>query len=417
MTGREKLQKALNHTEGPIPLDFGGTTVSGIHCSVLPQLREVYGLERRPVKIIEPFQMVGYIEDDLRDAMGIDLVGIIPYNTMFGFPLEGWKEWRTPWNQTVLVPQGFEVAKVNNRILIYPQSDRTVPPSGEMPEGSYYFDVIIRQPPIEEDMLDPNDNTEEFCLFNDADIQHLKASYETVRNLDKGVVANFGGSSFGDIAQIPGPSLKYPKGIRDVVEWYISTVSRQDHIHSIFERQSEIALKNLETAFSIVGNNIDVALICGTDFGTQVSQFCSVETFRSLYLPYYKKINDWIHSNTSWKTFKHSCGSIEPLIESFIDAGFDIINPVQITATGMDPKHLKEAFGDRIVYWGGGVDTQGTLPYGTPNEVRQEVKKHLDIFGREGGYVFNVIHNLQAGFPMKNFEVMMETFHEFNSKR
>ena len=138
----------------------------------------------------------------------------------------------------------------------------------------------------------------------------------------------------------------------------------QNPMQRIFEKQTETALENLERINKEIGSMVDVAYICGTDFGTQISTFCSEETFRELYMPYYKKINSWIHSNTNWKTFKHSCGAIYEFIPLLIESGFDIINPVQCSAQGMDPKSLKENFGDSIVFWGGGVDTQKILPFG-----------------------------------------------------
>ena len=177
------------------------------------------------------------------------------------------------------------------------------------------------------------------------------------------MLAGFGGTAFGDIALVPGPFLKHPKGIRDVTEWYVSTRSRQDYIHKIFARQCEIAIGNLERIYAAVGDLVQAVFICGTDFGTQTSAFCSVKTLDELYLPYYKQVNDWIHAHTPWKTFKHSCGAVSKFIPSFIEAGFDILNPVQCSATGMEPEKLKAEFGDRIVFWGGGVDTQKVLPF------------------------------------------------------
>ena len=122
--------------------------------------------------------------------------------------------------------------------------------------------------------------------------------------------------------------------------------------------------------------------------------------FRELWLPYYKRICDWIHAHTAWKCFKHSCGSVERFYESFIEAGFDIVNPVQCSATGMDPEVLKAKYGDRLTFWGGGVDTQKTLPFGTPAEVREQVLRRCEIFAPGGGFVFNSIHNVQAGTPV-----------------
>jgi uroporphyrinogen-III decarboxylase len=151
----------------------------------------------------------------------------------------------------------------------------------------------------------------------------------------------------------------------------------------------------------------------GTDFGTQASSFCSVETFRELYLPYYRQVNDWIHAHTKWKTFKHSCGAAEKFMRSFIiEAGFEIINPVQCSAAGMDAQRLKRAYGERLVIWGGGVDTQKVLPFGTPAEVREQVLHHCEIFSQGGGFVFNPVHNVQAGTPVQNIVAMVDALRE-----
>jgi uroporphyrinogen-III decarboxylase len=194
----------------------------------------------------------------------------------------------------------------------------------------------------------------------------------------------------------------------------MATVMHPDYVMEIFERQSEIALENLKKIHKQVGNMVDVVFICGTDFGTQTSQFCDEETLLTMYGPYYKKLNDWIHQNTTWKTFKHSCGAVEPFMKDFIDLGFDIINPVQVSATGMDPKHLKDTYGKDIVFWGGGVDTQHTLPFGTPEEIEKEVLKHLEIFSKDGGFVFNTVHNIQATVPVENIAAVINALKRFN---
>ncbi|MFP4027513.1 MAG: uroporphyrinogen decarboxylase family protein [Candidatus Brocadiia bacterium] len=228
------------------------------------------------------------------------------------------------------------------------------------------------------------------------------------------MIANFGGTGFGDIALVPGPFLKHPRGIRDIAEWYMSTAMRRDYIKSVFNKQREYALENLECIEPIVGDRIDAVFICGTDFGTQDSQFCSPETFDELWLPQYKAINDWIHEHTEWKTFKHCCGAAERLMSHFIEAGFDIINPVQCSAAGMDPSHLKSSYGGRLVFWGGGVDTQKTLPFGSPEEVREQVLRRCEIFAPGGGFVFNSIHNVVPNTPVENAVAMIDAVHEFN---
>ena len=201
--------------------------------------------------------------------------------------------------------------------------------------------------------------------------------------------------------------------IRAITEWYISTASRQDYVLAVFEKQLEYALANLAQIYKRVGDSIDVVFICGTDFGTQNGTFCSVDTYNKLWRPYYLAINDWIHQNTAWKTFKHCCGAIVDFIDPFIKSGFDILNPIQCSALGMDPQTLKERFGGQITFWGGGVDTQKTLPFGSPEEVRTEVLERCDIFSQSGGFVFNAIHNIQAKTPIENLVALFEALMEF----
>lgn len=266
------------------------------------------------------------------------------------------------------------------------------------------------QEPIDDDKLDVEDNLEEFGPVSDEDVAHFESEAERLcSTTDQAIFANFGGTAFGDIALVPAPWLKHPKGIRDVAEWYISTVTRRDYVYRLFERQCEIGLANLEKLYEVVGDRISVVFVTGTDFGTQKGPFISNQTYRDLYLPFHKLVNDWVHEHTLWKTFIHTCGSVVALIPDFIEAGFDILNPVQCSAAGMDPVQLKEQFGDQVTFWGGGVDTQHTLPFGTPDEVRRQVRERVQIFGPRGGFVFNTIHNIQAGIPVENLLALFET--------
>jgi hypothetical protein len=415
---RERLVTTLNHKQPDrIPIDFGGTAVTGVHASCVAALRDYYGLEKRPVRIHEPFQMLAQVDDDLKDAIGIDVVGVFSRNTMFGFPAEKWKSWEFN-GMEVLVPDGFNTTvDAEGYTLIYPEGDTTAPASGRMPRDGYFFDCIVRQEPLDEAKLNPVDNMEEFSLVTQEDLDHLARATREASTTGRGVIASFGGTAFGDIALVPAPFLKHPKGIRDITEWYVSTSSRQDYVHKVFERQCEIAIQNLERIYAVVGDSVHAVFVCGTDFGTQTSSFCSVKTFRTLYFPYYKYVCDWIHSHTPWKIFKHSCGAVAKFIPSFIEAGIDILNPVQCSATGMAPEELKANFGDALVFWGGCVDTQHVLPYGTPAEVREQVLRRCEIFAPGGGFVFNTTHNIQAKTPVENIVAMLDAVHEFNGRK
>ena len=319
----------------------------------------------------------------------------------------------------VLVPKDFNVTRdAAGNLYAYPQGDTSVPASGVMPKGGYYFDAIIRQPslPADDANLRLEDNLEEFTEVTQAELDFLAAQLPANRRSRRALFGVVPGAGLGDIACVPAPWLKHPKGIRDITEWYVSTATRREFLHRLFDRQTDIVLGNLEKIHRVVGEQMDVAWVCGADFGTQNSTFCSPQTFTELYQPYYRKVNGWIHHNTTWKTFKHCCGSITTLLDGFIASGFDIVNPVQWTAANMDMRMLKNRFGERIAFWGGGVDTQRTLPFGTPEQVRAEVIRACQLFTPGGGFVFNTVHNIQANTPLANVVAMLEAFREFNGQ-
>ncbi len=418
MSSRERITAALGHRQpDQVPMDFGSTSVTGIHVTCVAALRDHYGLEKKPVKVIEPGQMLGEVEEDLKRAMGIDVEGVFRLNAKWGIRLERWKPWRLEDGLEVLVAGDFNTTvDENGDILMYPEGDITARPSGRMPKGGYFFDNIVHQDPIDDEHLNPADNLEEFGPVSEGELEHLEGETRRARATGRGVIANFGGTSFGDIAMVPGASLRHPKGIRDITEWYVSTSSRRDYIHKVFAGQCEIGLANLARIAARVGDDVDAVMVCGTDFGTQKSSFCSVQTFRDLWLPYYRQVTDFIHRKTNWKVFKHSCGAVEKFLPSFIESGFNILNPVQCSATGMDPELLKRKYGDQLVFWGGGVDTQQTLPFGSPEQVREQVLRRCEIFSRGGGFVFNAIHNIQACTPLANMVAMIDAVADFNGK-
>jgi hypothetical protein len=390
--------------------------VTGISVSVVSRLRKTLGLDRPDarVKVIEPYQMLGEIGDDLRERMFIDCIGLFGERNMFGFENTDWKPWTTSDGTEVLVPGGFNTEPdEQGNIPMFACGDRSFPPAAVMPRGGYYFDSTVRQKPIDDDRLNVEDNLEEFGPLSDEDLKRLgKRSERLYADTDYAIVYSMPGTSFGDIAFVPGPGLRDPKGIRAVEEWYVSTVIRRNYVYEVFDRQCEIGIENLKRVREVVGNRIEVIFVTGTDFGTQRGPFISPDAYRDLFQPFHRRICDWIHSHTPWKIFIHSCGGVRPLIRDFIDAGFDILNPVQCSAEGMDPRKLKEDFGSRITFWGGSVDTQKTLPFGRPEDVYREVSERIAVFNRDGGFVFDAIHNIQAGTPVENVLAMREAIRD-----
>jgi hypothetical protein len=352
--------------------------------------------------------MLAEVELPVLEKLGCDVVGLIPLVRAFGIPNRDWKPWQTPDGVEVLVPGQFNYrVGESGDLLLSPGGDTSVPPSGRMPANGYYFDIITRQEPFDWDRLDPDEFAEQFTRFSDEELGHLRATADDLyANTDFAILGGFGGGGLGDLPPVLAPALVRPKGIRNFEDWMTAHLTHPEYIRAIFERQTARAIENLELYRQAVGDKIVAILISGTDFGTQRGEFISPDLYRALYFPFHKRMNDWVHANTTWKTFYHCCGSIYHLIPQFIEAGVDILNPVQCSAANMEPARLKREFGDRLVFWGGGVDTQKTLPFGTPEEVRAEVAERIRALAPGGGYVFNAVHNIQAKTPVENVLAM-----------
>lgn len=417
ISSRERVEAALAHREADrVPLDLGGCEVTGMHVSSVYALRQALGLDTpgTPVKVVEPFQMLGEVDADLMDALGVDVAAVIRLTNVYGFANDGWKQWSAFGGVPLLVPGDFPTDREpNGDILMYPCADRSAPPCARMPRSGFYFDAIVHQDPIDEQALDVADNVEEFTPIAAAEVEHIRREVERLGPSGRALLADFGGSGFGDIALVPGPTLRHPRGIRDLEQWYMSLITRPQYVYEVFERQCEIALANLAAIHATIGDAVTAVLVTGADFGSQQAPLISPRTYRNLFKPFHIRVNEWIHSNTGWKTLIHSCGSIWRLLDDIVDAGFDALNPVQTSACDMDPQRLKDTYGERITFWGGGIDTQRVLPFGTPEEIRAMVAERIRIFGAGGGFVFNPIHNVQAGIPVENLLALYAAFAEF----
>ncbi len=419
MTSRERMQKTLNHEEGDrVPMDLGSTLITGIQAGIYAKLRTALGISAGKVKVSDPYQMLAEVDEPVKKALGVDTQGIQLPTTLFGYKNENWKPFTLFDGTDVLMSGHFEYDRLENGdILQYPKGDRSVPPSGRMPHGSHYFDTIVRQEPIVEAKLNAKEWVEQsYTIYSDEDLRYLEENSKWhFENTEYSLVGGFYGAGFGDIAFVPGPHIPYPKGVRDPEEWYISTIIRKSYIQDIFHYQLELQMENLKLLKEAVGERLDVVVMGGTDFGSQNGPFIAPDSYRELFKPLHKKMNDWVHENTSWKTFYHTCGSVTAFLDDFHEAGMDILNPVQIAAKGMDPKFLKENYGDKFVFWGGGIDSQHTLPFGRPEDVKQEVGRNLEIFGKNGGFVFNNVHNIQSSVPMENLLAFFQAFRELGS--
>lgn len=405
MTSRERVAAALDHVETDrAPLDIGATHNSGIHAYALERLREAIGLGTAEVKIFDPILMTGVVERDLMEALGSDCAALDNPFTLMGYRNENWKRWRAPNGRTFLVGSGFEYQIERDGVYLYPRSDRTAPPSAKMTLAQPFFDSIVRQEELdEEDMDAKRDYAEDRTFLTEEDLRYYERTADRLwRETELAVVGSYYGAGLGDMMHIQAPGLKRPHGIRDMSEWMMAPYLYPEYVKEAFALQTECVIENLKLYHQAVGERICCIALAGTDFGSQRGLLYARDIYREFYMPYFRRINDWVHQNTTWKTWYHSCGSVHALFDDFIEAGYDIINPIQITADGMEPAALKERYGDRLVFWGGSVDPQNTLSFGTAEEVEAEVRRNVGILKRGGGYVCSPIHNITAEVPAQN---------------
>jgi len=340
--------------------------------------------------------MLAEIERPVLERLGGDVVGLQRPAVAFGIRNERWKPWKLFDGTPVEVPGDFNpLVRANGDLLLLHPDGR---PMALMPRGGFYFDRVDKFPGAAH--LDPD--KVELPLLSQEECDHLRAQAEAWhQNSDYAIMVAMG----------PPYELFFGLGIGDFTAWMITLATEPDYVRQLYDRIVEAWLENLRRLAGAVGDLVQIVQF-NDDLGTQNAPFLSVGMFRELIMPYYKRGLDWIHQNTRWKVFMHSDGAIYPFLPSLIEMGVDIINPVQTTAKGMDPVKLKREFGDRLVFWGAACDCQKTLPFGTPDQVAEEVRENIRILAPGGGYVLASVHNIQAGVPPKNVLALFETAQE-----
>jgi uroporphyrinogen decarboxylase len=383
MNSRERVLTALNHKEPDrVPYDMGGSVVTGIHHQAYVGLRKALGLPEREPVIIDMIQQLAQVEDDVMDRLCVDMRNISPRSSAtfqiqvgdMGEYTYFYDEWGIGWRS----PK----------------------------DGGYYYDMFDH--PLRGDIL--VEQVEEFPLpdpLDPARFVGLREAAIRVRDVEQRAVV------FGNISAGIFEMLTWMRGYED---GYADWGTGSPVAVKLMDRMLQLQLAYWEKALSIVGDVIDVAQIAD-DIAGQNGPLISPRSYRKLLKPLHKELCDFIHARTSAKIFMHSCGAIRAFIPDFIEIGIDIINPVQVSAAGMDSAALKRDFGKDIVFWGGGVDTQRVLGSGTPVEVREEVRRRVTDFMPGGGFVFNTVHNIQGNVPAENLVAMWEALQKYGVYR
>lgn len=399
MNSRQRVLCAINHQPADrVPIDLGGTRQSGIAASTYAKLTRLLGLSSR-TRVFDVYQMLAEVERPVMERFGADVVGLYRPDLVFGIRNEGWKPWQLFDGTEVEVPGGFRPTTDGQGDLVLSDGGRAI---ARMPRDGFYFDRLDKYPGA----AHVDAGTYEPPLLTDEQCEHLRLQAEALyQNTDFAIVAPMG----------PPFELFYGLGTGDFEAWMITLATEPDYVAALYEKLVDAWLKNLARFVHAVSDRVQIIQICD-DFGTQQSPFLSEQMFRQQIMPYYQRGLDWIHRNTAMKVLLHSDGAIFSLIPAIIEMGVDILNPVQTSAQGMDAVQLKQQFGDRLTFWGASLDCQNTLPYGSPEQVAQEVQSHLEVFAAGGGYVFAPVHNIQAGVPPENILAMFDTALAFTGK-
>lgn len=408
LTSRERIQRAIRHQETDrVPIDIGGTVATGIHVDLYVDIVRQLGLDLLPPKVYDQWQMLARVDEPVMHWLHADVIQLENVAVSFGLRNEGWQAWRTPAGSDVLMPRDFHPVTDARGYHVLNGSDGR--PVAIMAPGSRYFDKPGSTELTYGDFTftDPDEWRRTLPLYTDDELKLLQKRARFYRdNTDYAISGGFFRGGLGTGGPFAGHSLS---------DWLCILATEEAYAAEILAATADRALENLALYLEAVSDCLDTILVSATDFGTQGGPMFDPAIFRRLHLPNYRRINDYIHARSDIRTIFHSCGSVRAFIPDFIAAGVDILNPVHTNAAGMDPLELKQTFGDRIVFWGGGVETQTVLPFGTPDQCREQVLERLRIFSPGGGFVFSPIHNSQAGVPVDNLKAAVETVFNFRT--
>ena len=407
MNSRERVLKAVNFEQPDrIPIDLGAIRASGINVVAYDKMKKRMGVNT-PTKIHDVMQVLAEVELEVLDKLGCDIVGLDVDDVEWAGmdAVEGVKKTLFCGLEVFFPP---ETKIRENQDQSWELLDKSDLAYGHMPKDGFYFDFV--RPTMSALKIDPK-------AFKPADTvcdekldvvaRRARSLYE---NTDKAILGWGGSISLLGLSSLLSDNIT--QGSLD--EWLCMLMAEKETANEMMGRYVDAAIKQMELYYQAVGDSCFGWGVASDDAGTQRSGLISPDMFEEMIKPHYKRLCDWVHKNTNWKTYLHSCGSIYHYIGHWIDAGIDILNPVQISAANMEPEKLMKDFGGKVVFWGGGCDTQKVLPLGTPEEVREHVKNNINIFNSgSGGYVFNQVHNIQQNVPVENIEAMFGAAYEY----
>jgi uroporphyrinogen decarboxylase len=409
MTSRERVLRAVNFQETDrTPIDLGAMKASCINVKTYNQLKSILGINTM-TRIWDPRFMIASVEEEVMRRFHLDVVPLDISSAISEIRSD--KDWipMTIYEGAQgIMPPGTNIGSDSEGRWVLLDKDSNWTSYRMLPEGYYFDDIFFNEPgaTIDPTRFNPEDG------FTDEQLLALqKRGKFLYENTDYAMLGWGGGVCFLGLSLITNRLSNVTMGLPS--EWMIMLMNEKETCHEMMDKLVEASIKCFGQLHDAVGDYCFAWGIASDDSGTQRSEFINPELWAEMIKPHYSKLCSWIHQNTNWKTFLHSCGSIYNLIPHMIEAGVDILNPIQTSATNMEPERLKKEFGGKIVFWGGGCDTQHILPNASPEEIREHVRERLGIFKPGGGYIFNQVHNIQPNVPAENIVAMLDAAYEY----
>jgi uroporphyrinogen decarboxylase len=409
MTSRERVLQAVNHRPTDrVPIDLGSMKASGITVRAYNELKAKLGIET-PTRIWDARLMIASVDQEILQRFHVDVVPLdVSSVVQDGRPDSEWRPRTLYEGAEGLLPPDVDVSVDSEGRWALLDAEGN-PTTFRMPRGGYYFDDIAFDRTGAK--IDPA-AFKPLSGFSDEQLRAMEARSKFIwENTDYAMLGWGGGVCFLGLSLITDRLSNVTMGLPS--EWMIMLKTEKDTCHEMMHRSVDAAIRCFEQLHDAVGDTCFGWGIASDDSGTQRSEFISPDLWAEMIKPHYTRLCEWVHGNTKWKTYLHCCGSIHGLIPHMIEAGIDILNPIQTSAANMQPERLKAEFGGKVVFWGGGCDTQRVLPSATPEEVREHVRERMTIFKPGGGYVFNQVHNIQTNVPAENVIAMLEAAHDF----
>jgi len=379
---------------------------SGINAVVYDALKRRMGIETH-TKIHDTMQILAEVELEVVERLHVDVLPLdVSDASWVGQDADQGVRRTLFCGLPVYFQPGTEIASDDDGSWLVegPQGNAVA----RMPADGYYFDFLrptMASERIEPDAFRPSASVPDEVL--DGVGRHARFLHE---HTDRAILGWGASISLVGLSALLADNIT--QGSLD--EWLVMLMSEKGAAHEMMGRYVDATISQLRLYHQAVGDRCFGWGIASDDAGTQRGELMAPDLFSEMIVPHYRRLCDWVHSHTSWKTYLHSCGSVHQYIPAWIEAGVDILNPVQIAAANMEPERLMAEFGGKIVFWGGGCDTQRVLPLGTPDEVRDHVRHNMGVFASgSGGYVFTQVHNIQQNVPVENVEAMLSAAYEF----